>query len=94
MSEFANVSVKLEANIYFDGAVTSRGITLADGSVKTLGVMLPGEYEFGTEVAELMEISSGHWICCCPAALNGTPLPTVCSLMSLLQPSLKSGFTR
>ena len=41
MSEFANVSVKLEANIYFDGAVTSRGITLADGSVKTLGVMLP-----------------------------------------------------
>ena len=60
MSEFANVSVKLEANVYFDGAVTSRGITLVDGSIKTLGVMLPGEYEFGTEVAELMEISSGH----------------------------------
>ncbi len=59
MSEFENVTVQLEANVYFDGSVTSRNITFADGSTKTLGIMLPGEYEFGTELKELMEISSG-----------------------------------
>lgn len=58
--EFQNVSVAREANVYFDGKVTSRTIILADGSQKTLGVMLPGEYEFGTEAAEEMDISSGE----------------------------------
>ncbi len=59
MSEFSNVSVKIEANIYFDGNVSSRTIIFADGSTKTLGIMQPGEYEFGTEKKELMEITSG-----------------------------------
>ena len=58
--EFQNVSVAREANVYFDGKVTSRTIVLADGSQKTLGVMLPGEYEFGTQAAEEMDISSGE----------------------------------
>ena len=44
MSDFANVSVSKEANVYFDGQVTSRAIVFADGTRKTLGVMLPGEY--------------------------------------------------
>ncbi len=60
MSEFTNVSVSKEANVYFDGQVTSRSVTFADGTRKTLGVMLPGDYEFGTEVRELMEITSGE----------------------------------
>lgn len=60
MSEFNNVTVKKEANIYFDGKVTSRTIILADGSKKTLGVMLPGEYEFKTADKEIMEIVSGE----------------------------------
>lgn len=60
MSEFINVTVSKEANVYFDGQVTSRTIIFADGSRKTLGVMLPGDYEFGTEVKELMEITSGQ----------------------------------
>jgi uncharacterized protein YaiE (UPF0345 family) len=59
MSEFRNVTVVREANIYFDGKVTSRTVLFADGSKKTLGVMLPGEYEFGTADRELMEIFSG-----------------------------------
>lgn len=59
MSDFNNVTVMREANVYFDGKVTSRTIVLADGSRKTLGVMLPGDYEFGTEAAEEMDISSG-----------------------------------
>ena len=57
---FKNVSVELGGNSYFDGAVTSRTIHFEDGSKKTLGFMLPGEYEFGTDAAELMEITSGE----------------------------------
>lgn len=60
MSEFSNVTVTKKANIYFDGKVTSRAVTFDDGSLKTLGIMLPGEYEFGTEKAEVMEIMAGE----------------------------------
>ena len=59
MSEFNNVSVTREANVYFDGRVTSRTVHFADGTRKTLGIMLPGDYEFGTDTKELMEIISG-----------------------------------
>lgn len=59
MSKFTNVSITKKANIYFDGKVTSRAVHFEDGSVKTLGIMSPGEYEFGTEAAELMEIYAG-----------------------------------
>ena len=59
MSEFNEVTVVREANIYFDGRVTSRTILFADGSKKTLGIMLPGEYTFNTGAKELMEILSG-----------------------------------
>lgn len=59
MSQFENVTAVKKANVYFDGKVTSRTIVFADGSKKTLGVMLPGEYEFGTDLKELMEIQAG-----------------------------------
>lgn len=59
MSRFENVSVVKQANVYFDGKVTSRSIHFADGSMKTLGFMLPGEYLFNTGDKELMEIMSG-----------------------------------
>lgn len=59
MSEFKNVAVVKKANIYFEGKVTSRTVLFGDGSKKTLGVMLPGEYEFGTADKEIMEIYSG-----------------------------------
>lgn len=60
MAQFDNVSVVREANIYYDGQVTSRSVTFKDGSRKTLGIMLPGEYEFNTDEKELMEIISGN----------------------------------
>jgi len=59
MSEFKNVTAVKEANVYFDGKVTSRTLLFPDGSRKTLGIMLPGEYEFGTASKEVMEIVSG-----------------------------------
>lgn len=58
--EFTGVTVVVPANIYFDGAVTSRTVRFPDGSEKTLGLMQPGEYEFGTEKPELMEITAGR----------------------------------
>ncbi|MGD2118815.1 MAG: pyrimidine/purine nucleoside phosphorylase [Chromatiales bacterium] len=59
MSQFDNVSVTCEANIYFDGKVSSRTIEFANGETKTLGIMLPGEYEFNTGKKEIMDIQSG-----------------------------------
>lgn len=59
MSEFKNVTVTKKANVYFDGKVTSRSVLFEDGSKKTLGIMLPGEYEFNTADKEIMEIISG-----------------------------------
>lgn len=60
MTEFKNVTVIKKANIYFDGGVASHTVLFADGSKKTLGVMQPGEYEFSTGKAEVMEILSGE----------------------------------
>jgi uncharacterized protein YaiE (UPF0345 family) len=60
MDEFRCVTVVRKANVYFGGKVTSRTVLFEDGSKKTLGVMLPGEYEFNTADKELMEIMSGE----------------------------------
>lgn len=60
MSTFENVSIVKKANVYFDGQVSSRTICFADGSKKTLGFMLPGEYTFNTSAAEIMEILAGE----------------------------------
>ncbi len=60
MTTFNNVSVVKKANIYFDGQVSSRTVQFADGSEKTLGFMLPGEYTFNTAAKEIMEIMAGE----------------------------------
>jgi purine/pyrimidine-nucleoside phosphorylase len=58
--EFGNASIIKKANLYFDGQVTSRTVIEADGNTKTLGIMMPGTYTFGTDLAEHMEILAGH----------------------------------
>lgn len=59
VDKFDNVSVVKKANVYFDGKVTSRTVLFANGERKTLGIMAPGEYEFGTADKEVMEIMAG-----------------------------------
>jgi len=59
MNKFENVTAVKAANIYYDGKVTSRTLEFSDGSIKSLGIMLPGEYTFGTNDAEIMEMLSG-----------------------------------
>lgn len=57
---FKNVTIEKRANIYFDGKVTSRTVIFENGEKKTLGIMMPGEYEFGTNDKEIMEILFGE----------------------------------
>jgi purine/pyrimidine-nucleoside phosphorylase len=60
MSQYNNVSVVKKANVYFEGKVTSRTVLFEDGTKVTLGIMLPGEYEFGTAQKEVMDIQAGE----------------------------------
>jgi len=60
MSEFKNVTIIKKANVYFEGKVTSRTVVFPDGTKKTLGIMFPGDYEFGTSEKEIMEIMNGE----------------------------------
>jgi len=60
MSQIENATIVKAANIYYDGKVTSRTVNLSDGTTQSLGIMLPGEYTFGTNEAEIMEMLSGE----------------------------------
>ena len=57
--QFQGVTAVTKANVYFDGKVVSHSILIADGSKKTLGLIYPGQYHFGTKQAERMEIVAG-----------------------------------
>jgi hypothetical protein len=57
--EFTNVTVHAKANVYFEGRVISHTIVFSGGERKTVGVILPGSYYFGTKQAERMEIIDG-----------------------------------
>lgn len=59
MDRFEHVTAIKKANVYYDGKVTSRTLLFGDGTKKTLGIILPGEYEFGTGDKEQMEMLSG-----------------------------------
>ena len=74
MSEFKNVTVVREANVYFDGQVVSRTVLFPDGTKKTLGIMQPGEYEFSTNDKELMEIMVGELDVLLPGASAWKPV--------------------
>lgn len=59
MDKLENATVVKKANVYYNGNVTSRTVLLADGTRKTLGIILPGQYEFGTTEKEHMEVLAG-----------------------------------
>jgi uncharacterized protein YaiE (UPF0345 family) len=67
MQSFQNVTVEAKANVYFEGKVVSHTIHFADGSKKTLGLIYPGTYHFGTGAPERMEIIAGT----CSVILDG-----------------------
>ncbi len=67
-TQFANVTVLTKGNIYFDGRVISHTVLSADGARKTLGVIQPGSFHFGTDAPERMEIVAGT----CRVTLDGS----------------------
>jgi len=58
-AQLNNVSVNTQANVYFDGKCISHGITLADGSKKSVGVVLTSTLTFNTGAPEIMECVAG-----------------------------------
>ncbi len=62
------VSVSTQASVYFDGKCVSHGITLADGTKKSVGVVLPATLTFNTGAPEIMECVAGY----CEYKLAGT----------------------
>ncbi len=48
----------IKHNSYFDNAVQSLGFA-TEQQPASVGVMAPGDYQFGTEAAERMEVLSG-----------------------------------
>ncbi|HYP16042.1 MAG TPA: pyrimidine/purine nucleoside phosphorylase [Opitutus sp.] len=67
-TQFANVTVHTKANVYFDGKVVSHTVLFADGAKKTLGLIYPGSFHFGTGAPERMEIVAGA----CRVKLDGS----------------------
>jgi uncharacterized protein YaiE (UPF0345 family) len=67
MTRFDNVSVIKRANVYFDGKCVSHTVTLADGTNKTVGVILPSSLTFNTGAPEIMEGVGGS----CKVRLQG-----------------------
>ena len=65
--EFKNVTAVAKANTYFDGKVVSHTLRFQDGSKKTLGLIYPGEFYFGTQAKERMDIVAGE----CRVRLKG-----------------------
>ena len=59
MSQYDNVSVVKKANVYFDGKCVSHTVILADGTKKTVGVILPSSLTFNTGAPEIMECVGG-----------------------------------
>jgi uncharacterized protein YaiE (UPF0345 family) len=86
--EFPGVTALAKANVYFDGKVVSHTLLLPDGSRKTLGLIYPGRYHFGTDKAERMELVSGQ----CSVKLDGKTIASGYSSGQAFEVPAKSGF--
>lgn len=67
MQQLDQVSVTTKANVYFDGKCVSHTVQFADGSKKSVGVILPATLAFNTGAPEIMEGVSGQ----CRVRLKG-----------------------
>ena len=87
--ELSNVTVHAKANLYFEGRVISHTVITSSGEHKTVGVILPGTYHFGTGKAELMEIAEGS----CEVILDGGDAKASHSAGQSFDVPANSGFT-
>jgi hypothetical protein len=86
--EFPNVTAVTKANIYFDGRVVSHSLLFPDGSKKTIGLIYPGQFHFGTDKAERMEIIAGQ----CTVKLDGQSSTQTYASGNVFDAPAKSGF--
>ena len=86
--EFRSVTALAKANVYFEGKVVSHTLLFPDGSKKTLGLIYPGRYHFGTDKAERMELTSGQ----CTIKLDGASAPETYGAGQAFDVPAKSGF--
>lgn len=86
--EFAGVTAMTRANVYFDGKVVSHTLLFPDGSKKTLGLIYPGKYHFGTDKAERMELVAGD----CSIKVDGANSSTAHTAGQAFDVPAKSGF--
>ena len=89
MSTLSNVTVDPKANIYFDGRVVSHTVHFPDGTKKTLGLIFPGKFHFGTAAPEHMEIIAGA----CHIVLDGTTEVVAVIAGAAFEVAGHSGFT-
>jgi uncharacterized protein YaiE (UPF0345 family) len=87
--QFENVTAIAKGNVYFDGNVVSHVIILASGEKKSMGVIMPGTYHFGTEAAEIMDMVDGG----CSYVLDGTEDKVEVPVGSSFSIGANSGFT-
>lgn len=59
MTQLENVTVLTTSNVYFDGKCVSHTVLLADGTRKSVGVILPATLTFTTSAPETMQITAG-----------------------------------
>lgn len=88
-TRFDAVSVVTKANVYFDGKVVSHSVLFNDQSKKTLGLIYPGSYHFGTNEPEQMDIIAGQ----CTVVLDGETSSASYSAGSTFNVRGNSGFT-
>lgn len=60
MSQIENVRLQTTGNVYFEGKCISYTFFTADGTRKSVGVILPASLTFGTAAPEVMEIQQGR----------------------------------
>lgn len=89
MTSFTNVTVDAKANVYFDGKVVSHTVHFTDGTKKTLGLIYPGKFHFGTAAPERMEIIAGA----CEVILDDTTDVISVEAGSAFEVAGNSGFT-
>ena len=87
-AQFSNVTAVAKANVYFDGKVVSHTIVFTSEEKKTLGLIYPGKFHFGTDKAERMEIVAGA----CSVKIDGQDVVQNYSADDAFHVPAKSGF--
>ncbi len=67
VEKIPGVTVTTKANVYFDGKCVSHSLLFADGTKKSIGVILPATLTFNTGAPEVMEGVAGS----CRVRLKG-----------------------